>query len=223
MKIEGQTLTPAGSLTLYAVLPLTASGTPGRRELALKVSSGGRQAKIPLAIDVRPSGRLTGTVIEAKSNDRTPLVAKLFVEDAAGRLYVSPGAPNYATQNWYGTWLPRFTYVDGEFDLPLPPGEYRVTAMKGPGYADFVGNVTVYAPDSRRNCRSHEVALATGTAWLALWRHAHACTPHSPGHAPGRRRQLGNAYVLLLGQALPTDHRSSQLRQLPFVGRESGD
>jgi hypothetical protein len=113
VEIAGQTLTPAGPLTLYAVLPLIATGEPGRRELALRVFSGGRGATIPLVIDVQRSGRLTGTVCEAEDEVQTPLVVKLFVEDTAGRLYVAPGAPNYTTQNWYGTWLPRFTYADG--------------------------------------------------------------------------------------------------------------
>ena len=95
VKIEGQTLTPAGSLTLYSILPLKASGTPGRRELSLHVSAAGHQARIPLLIDVRQSGQLTGTICEAGRNEHTSLVAKLFVEDVNGRLYVAPGAPNW--------------------------------------------------------------------------------------------------------------------------------
>ena len=175
VEIEGQTLKPAGSLTLYAILPLTATGEPGRRELALRVSSAGRQANIPLVIDVRQSGRLTGTVCEATGDEQTPLVAKLFVEDPAGRLYVVPVAPNYTTQNWYGTWLPRFTYVDGKFDLPVPPGEYRVTAMKGPGYADFLGSVTVRAGQSAElPIRMKSLWPLEQHGWLCADMHTHA-------------------------------------------------
>jgi hypothetical protein len=163
------------SLTLYAVLPLTASGEPGRRELALPVSSAGRQADIPLVLDVKQSGQLTGSVRQAEGDKQTPLVAKLFVEDAAGRLYVAPGAPNYTTQNWYGTWLPRFTYVGGEFDLPVPPGEYHVTAMKGPGYADFVGKVTVRAGQSvELPVRMKRLWPLEQRGWLCADMHTHA-------------------------------------------------
>lgn len=173
--IEGQTLTPVGSLTLYAVLPLTVSGAPGRRELAMLVSSAGRQANVPLVIDVRQSGRVTGSVDLAEGDKSRPLVAKLFVEDAAGRLYVAPGAPNYTTQNWYGPWLPRYTLVDGEFDLPVPPGEYRVTTMKGPGYADCVGEVTVRAGQSAElPVRMRRLWPLEQRGWLCADMHTHA-------------------------------------------------
>jgi len=145
VEIAGQTLTPAGPFLLLAVLPLTASGEPGRRELILRISSAALQARIPLIIDVKRSARLTGSVRLVDDDGKAPPAAKLFVEDAAGRLYVAPDAPNYTTQNWYGTWLPRFTYTGVKFDLPVPPGAYRVTARKGPGYADFVGRVVARA------------------------------------------------------------------------------
>jgi hypothetical protein len=68
VEIGGQSLTLAGPLTLYAVLPLTARGEPGRGELALRASSAGRRAKIPLVIDVRSYGRLIGSVRQAEGD-----------------------------------------------------------------------------------------------------------------------------------------------------------
>lgn len=175
VEIKGETLTPAGSPALYAVLPLIATGEPGRRELTFQVSSGGRQARIPLFVDVKSSGRLTGSVCAMEDDTSAPLAAKLFVEDAAGRLYVAPGAPNYTTQNWYGTWLPRFTCADGDFDVPLPPGKYRVTAMKGPGYADFVGEVEVQASQSASlPVRMQRLWPLEQRGWLCADMHTHA-------------------------------------------------
>jgi hypothetical protein len=175
LQIAGQTLTPVGPFSLYAVLPMIATGEPGFRETGLRISTAGRTTRLPLAIDVRPSGRLTGTVCAEDGGDRTPQTVKLFVEDADGRLYVAPGAPNYTTQNWYGTWLPRFTYADGKFDLPVPPGEYRVTAMKGPGYADFVGEVTVRAGESAvLPVRMKRLWPLEQQGWLCADMHTHA-------------------------------------------------
>ena len=197
LKIEGQTLTPAGPFSLYAVLPMIVTGESGFRETNLRVSCAGRETRLPLTVFIRPSGRLTGTIqlydgpprpskqedpgqSTASEGHRTgsrarSQTAKLLVEDADGRLYVAPGAPNYTTQNWYGTWLPRFTYVDGEFDLPVPPGEYRVTAMKGPGYADFVGEVTVRAGQSAAlPIRLKQLFPLEQQGWLCADMHTHA-------------------------------------------------
>jgi len=175
LKIEGQTLTPAGPFSLYAVLPMLATGEPGFRETNLRVSCAGRGTSLPLTVFIKPSGRLTGTVCNEDGDDQTPQTVKLFVEDANGRLHVAPGAPNYITQNWYGTWLPRFTYVDGKFDLPVPPGDYRVTAMKGPGYANFVGKVTVRAGHSAAlPVRIERLWSLEQQGWLCADMHTHA-------------------------------------------------
>lgn len=104
LEIEGQTLTPVGSVTLYAVLPLTASGTPGRRKLALQVSSAGRQAKIPLVIDVKQSGRLTGTVHKTdggtidnhpSQRDRTPELTAMDIVASRQALTFVPMAQTF--------------------------------------------------------------------------------------------------------------------------------
>lgn len=175
VEIDGQTLMPAGGLTLYAVLPVTALGAPDRRELTLGVSSSGHHAEIPLIVDVKPSGRLVGTVCADGEGDRAPLAAKLFVEDREGRLYVERGAPNYATQNWYAPWLPRFTYVEGKFDLRLAPGMYRVTVMKGPGYAQWSGAATVEAGRTvEMPIRIRSVWPLEQRGWLCADMHTHA-------------------------------------------------
>ena len=90
-----------------------------------------------------PGGRLAGTVV--RRGDDCPLAAKLFVEDGRGLLHVVPGEPDYQTQEWYAPNPPRFSYVEGSFSMPLSPGKYRVTAMKGYGYRDWERAVEVRA------------------------------------------------------------------------------
>ena len=111
-----------------------APGEPGRREIALRLTAGGWRSTLPVVVNVRPSGRLTGTVVRAGGGGQ--LAAKLFVEDAGGRLHVVPGETNYRTQSWYAPWQPRYSCVNGRLAMPLPPGAYRVTAMKGFGWRD---------------------------------------------------------------------------------------
>ncbi len=142
VEVNGQELVLCSRFAQLAVLPITASGKAGRRAVELKLAVGG-ESSIPISLDVRPSGTLRGTVMRAGTGEG--LTAKVFVEEKAGRLYVLPGERNYRTQSWYAPWQPRFSYVGGKFAIPLPPGTYRVTAVKGYGWRDWAGSVKVQA------------------------------------------------------------------------------
>jgi len=146
---DGQELKLRPRHTQYLVLPLTAAGEPGRRDVRLKLTAGGTAADLPITLDVRAGGVLRGNVA---GGDGRALAAKLFVEDAAGRLYVVPGERNYRTQSWYAPWQPRYSYVGERFTMPLPPGRYRITAMKGCGWADWTGDVEI-EPGRTADCR----------------------------------------------------------------------
>lgn len=176
VKFEGQGIYVSTYYATYAVVPVVAGGPPGQREISLKVSTEDSDVAIPLQINVRPSGTLKGTV--ARRDDRTRLAAKLFVEDQQGRLYVVPGERNYRTQEWYAFFQPRFSYVEGRFAIPLPPGAYRVTAMKGYGYRDWEDSVTIQ-PDRDTECRIEMERLCPleEAGWYSADMHVHGQTP----------------------------------------------
>ena len=172
LRVEGRELELSPSLPQVAVLPVLATGKAGRRDVELKGTAGGKPFSLAMVLDVRASGRLAGTV--ARRGGGEPLAAKLFVEDQAGRLYVVPGERNWRTQSWYAPWQPRFSYVQGAFELPLPPGRYRVTAMKGPGWANWEGSVDI-EPGRAARCRIEMRPLRTleWAGWFCGDMHIH--------------------------------------------------
>ncbi len=137
----------------FTVLPIIARCEPGTCDLVFDFHANNRQTRSLVSLEVRPSALLKGSLI--RSTDKEPLAAKIFVEDSDGRLYVVPGEYNYQTQNWYAYFQPRFSYAEKIFNIPLPPGRYHVTAMKGYGYKD-----AEYDVDAEAN-RTTEI-----TVWL---------------------------------------------------------
>ncbi len=119
---------------------------------------------------------LRGTVV-LKGNEG-PLAAKIFVEDEAGNLHVVPGEPDYKTQQWYAANAPRFSLVEGHFTIPLHPGKYRVTAMKGFGYRDWEGAVEIRpgAPTEIR-IEMERLAALEEEGWYCGDLHIHGPTP----------------------------------------------
>jgi len=124
-------------------IPVTPADTAGRRSVELTLRGPGGGSKLALPVAVGRPGVLTGTV--AREGGTTAQAAKVFVEDDRGRLYVVPGGPVRRTQSWYAPWQPQYSYVDGAFRLPLPPGEYRVTAMKGNAWRPWCERVRIQA------------------------------------------------------------------------------
>jgi hypothetical protein len=175
VRIEGQELDLPRHFAACIVLPAMASGEPGERALALKATCAGKESQVPLRVAVAPSETLEGSIVRKK--DGKPVAAKLFIEDSAGRLYVVPREPNYRTQSWYAFFQPRFSYVDGQFAVALPPGGYRVTAMKGYGYKNGQKHVQVKA-DEAAECKIEleELCPLEEEGWLSADMHLHGRT-----------------------------------------------
>lgn len=157
------------------VIPVMASGEAGHTATSLETLLDGKRHAIPLDIEVVDSGMLKGTVV--RRDDGARLAAKIYVEDAAGRLHVRVGEPNYRTQSWYAFLPPRFSYVEGEFCMPLPEGQYRITVMKGYGYRDREHEVSIH-PGQVTDCRVEleELLPLEGTGWLSGDMHVHGKT-----------------------------------------------
>lgn len=210
LKIGGIELPLLRHFAQYAAVPLTASGPPGRREIALKLTAGGRASSIPLAVTVAASGRLTGTIVRKGGQGR--LAAKLYVEDAAGRLHVAAGETNWRTQSWYAPWQPRFSYVDGRFSMPLPPGEYRLTALKGYQWPAAERSVEV-APGKTTDCpiELEPIRDTEADGWYCADMHIH--------------RRGGTPLVMLRAEdvnvAANTLYSSRRSIPMPFDKRQS--
>ena len=171
VRIAGHELDLSSVFFHNVVLPLTVSGSPGRRRVMLRLQLGKTSVSVPVVVDVRASGTLTGAMVDPGGRK---LWAKILIEDTDGRLYVVPGERNYRTQSWYAPWQPRFSIVGETFSLPLPAGSYRVTAMKGYGWRDWVGSVKVEA-DRASDCRIEMQPLRDIEAegWLCGDMHLH--------------------------------------------------
>jgi len=175
VSIDAQELTLARWFGQFLVLPVVATGgEAGKRTVSLKVTVGDKKSTLPLAIDVRPSGTLAGSV--KRKGDGQPLTAKLFVEDEKGRLYVVPGERNYRTQYWFAPWQPRFSYVE-KFAIPLPPGKYRVTAMKGYGYPNETRTVEVKTGETAElGVEMTQLRPLEQEGWFSADMHIHGST-----------------------------------------------
>ncbi|UCG49497.1 MAG: CehA/McbA family metallohydrolase [Phycisphaerales bacterium] len=143
IEIEADVLNQRTFFRDFSVLPVTARCKPGTHNLAVEFRANGRQTQSLISMEVRSSALLKGSLI--RSSDKKPVAAKTFVEGSDGRLYVVPGEYNYQTQNWYAYFQPRFSYADKAFSIPLPPGRYHITAMKGYGYRDAEYDIDVEA------------------------------------------------------------------------------
>lgn len=116
-----------------------------------------------------PPGRLSVEVLDAATGEATPVRVRLV--DEQGRA-VAP--PDEAVGIMYGHWdhadgydtLPDSSYyVDGRFDLDLPPGRYTLTLTKGYEYVE----------------QRHELVLAAGDTLAQTMRLERWIDPASRG------------------------------------------
>jgi hypothetical protein len=143
IEIEADMLNQRVFFRDFSVLPITTCCKPGTYNLAVELRANDQQTRSLVSLEVRSSALLKGSLI--RSSDKKPLAAKIFVEGSDGRLYVVPGEYNYQTQNWYAYFQPRFSYANKTFSMPLSPGRYHVTAMKGYGYRDAEYDINIEA------------------------------------------------------------------------------
>lgn len=173
IEIDADVLNQRSFFSDFSVLPITAHCKSGTYDLRVEFHANGQQTGSRISLEVRPSGFLKGSLI--RSSDKEPLAAKIFVEDSDGRLYIVPGEYNYQTQNWYAYFQPRFSYADKAFSMPLPPGRYHITAMKGYGYKDAEYDIDVKANEITVITVSLEqMTPLEERGWFAADLHTHA-------------------------------------------------
>jgi hypothetical protein len=173
IEIEADVLNQRVFFKDLSVLPITAHCEPGTYDLVFDFHANGRQTRSLISLEVRPSALLKGSLI--RSSDKELLAAKIFVEGNDGRLYVIPGEHNYQTQNWYAYFQPRFSYADKTFSMPLPPGRYHVTTMKGYGYKDAEYDINVEADKTTHiTVYLEQMVPLEERGWYAADLHTHA-------------------------------------------------
>ena len=173
IEIEADLLNQRAYFRDFSALSITARCKPGTYNLAVEFRANSQQAGSPISLEVRSSALLKGSLI--RSSDKKPLAAKVSVEGSDGKLYVVPGEYNYRTQNWYAYFQPRFSYADKAFSMPLPPGRYHVTAMKGYGYKDAEYDIDVEADKTTHiTMYLEQMVPLEERGWYAADLHTHA-------------------------------------------------
>ena len=173
IEIDADVLNQRSFFSDFSVLTVTAHCKPGMYDFRVEFHANGQQTRSLIPLEVCPSAFLKGSLI--RSSDKKPLAAKIFVEDSDGRLYAAPGEYNYQTQNWYAYFQPRFSYADKAFSMPLPPGRYHVTAMKGYGYKDAEYDIDVEANETTDiTVYLEQMTPLEERGWFAADLHTHA-------------------------------------------------
>jgi len=126
-------------------LPITPEKT-GLRTVRINITTDKNASRASIPLMVKPSSKLEIKITRRRDNQ--PLTSKVYVESSDGRLYVPTGEKNYRTQDWYAYYQPRFSYVSGDCSIPVPPGKYRVTAIKGHEYRPTTIEVSTKAGES---------------------------------------------------------------------------
>lgn len=100
----------------------------GLSELRLLQTFGGEERKIEIRrrAYMRPMGKLAVTVRDGKNGP--PTSAKIMLTASDGKAYAPPDAYHRVGQR---ALFLDFFHTDGMFEVDLPPGEVKLTAMKG--------------------------------------------------------------------------------------------
>jgi hypothetical protein len=115
----------------------------------------------------RPTGKLRLQTIDKQSG--RPVTARVSLRQDGGKFFAPPGAL-YRVLDDYGHF-----YCDGEVDLTLPAGEYRLRAFHGPEYRAVHKTITVAA--GQRQTLTVDLDRWTNPAergWYSGENHIHA-------------------------------------------------
>ncbi|MCS6913027.1 MAG: carboxypeptidase regulatory-like domain-containing protein [Myxococcota bacterium] len=124
----------------------------------LRVEGAGRALSAPRPLQLGPAGVLDLDVLLPRpARLRVGLREGAGGRAAPGRLSIQPldGVPGRAVASgelpaWLEGDLARIALPEGEADLTLPPGRYRVTASRGPFYELSAQEVALRAGEERR-------------------------------------------------------------------------
>ena len=138
----------------YRVMMLYSRDAAKREgSLAFNVGQGtqdiGFRNAIPILFDCKESVEVT---LSVRDEDGKPTTAAFVITDEQGRIYPNP-AKRLAPDFFFHQQVYR---ADGE-SVRLPPGDYTITATRGPEYLPVTMNVTV--PEAKR----HSVAVQSQT------------------------------------------------------------
>ncbi len=125
----------------YRILQLY-SRDSGKREATLQFDVGqgtqdlGFRNELPILFDCSPSKQIALSILDW---DGTPTTCSLLIRDAQNRVYPNPSrrlAPDFFFHH-------QIYRADGE-SVSLPPGQFRITAYRGPEY--LPSNSTMLSP-----------------------------------------------------------------------------
>ncbi|MCH2201897.1 MAG: CehA/McbA family metallohydrolase [Fuerstiella sp.] len=172
LKRQPMTGTLSGLELEYQILMISSRDT-GKREAALSFNVGqgtqdiGFRNAVPILFSCLPAVAVKLQVLDF---DGSPTTASFVVKDDQERVY-----PNVAKRLAPDFFFHEQVYrADGE-TLLLPPGEYTVSAARGPEYLPVTGNITVPdAPTHTEVFRMERWIHAAKHNWYSGDHHVHA-------------------------------------------------
>ena len=150
-QISEAVLDIGGAETTYAALSFSNAPTGERRVLPIRLRAGGVEiATAELAVTTPPTGTLRVRILDVGTGKPTAAAAGVFASndeiitptdalafDKAGFFYDQAGRvrPRAQVHYWPGHGKrQRSFFVNGEFTVRVPEGNYQVIASKGPEY-----------------------------------------------------------------------------------------
>ncbi|MFN0171163.1 MAG: CehA/McbA family metallohydrolase [Bryobacteraceae bacterium] len=132
--VPEQAMVAAGSST--SVFVRMAGRAPGNYTLPLRASAAGKEATVPVDVEVRPVGRLAVRVLDAAGR---PTAARVFLTGADGLERVPEGSFERVI------WLSgeHYFHADGAFQTELPAGDAEIEIVKGFHYRPWRRRVTI--------------------------------------------------------------------------------
>jgi hypothetical protein len=128
----------------------------------------------------------TVEVLLRDSQTNGPIGARISAQGSDGKYYFPEGcyryqrAVPYPFKVWGAHGIAPYFYVEGQFQLKLPPGQARITAHHGPAYEIVSDTITIEEGENSHTLRIRRIFDTEKNGWYCGDNHIHSV--HQPIH-----------------------------------------